>query len=729
MAVNMKLGVDLGSFNSGINQAKAQLKTFDAALKSAESQFKATGDAESALTTKMSALNGKFQTQKKIVEDYRKALDTMTKNNVDPLSSTFQKMQKEMLLAEAAMYDTQTALQNLSMSEQEAANSADKLTNSVNSIGKKISLDQVISGINKITDGLEGAARKAVQLGNAIWNEVIEQASKADDIATKAMMYDLTPERYQAMQKMANTWSETSVDMIMKARQRVQGRIGDMTDTLMGIGVDPYINKKRVLGTKDQYTGQLKDWEDIFWETGEALMNLDDKYQQANAAQEIFGQKWESLKPMFEMGRDAYEAALEAETVASAEAIEKLAKLNDTVTDLKSDFESLEQEVLAGMAPALTKAAEVLDKLLADLMEYLQKPEGQQMLERMEQAVAGIFEDLANIDPEDVVNNFVNVFNTLVSSFEWIQTNWSTVESGLKAIVGVWTAGKVTNGALTIIQLINGLRGLTGAGAGGAGEIALRLGGKLAFNGIDSTLGTSIGGAIANVLTSTPMTVAIAAASIVAIAHGVHEAFTATTITDKVEESLIASGNTPEEAKAKAEAMEQAAKKDFWTNPEGRNKAMNLLRKGITTGDWSTDPVPVPAELVTPENEAEAIAKQVGEVTIPVSLRVNMGGGAGGSGGASFAGGGGGGLADYYMDTLFGSFRPGYANGIPWVPDTRLAWLHPGERVLTAGQNRSYTANSNLYVERMIMNNGQDAEGLAAAMAAQNRRVSAGFGA
>ena len=58
-----------------------------------------------------------------------------------------------------------------------------------------------------------------------------------------------------------------------------------------------------------------------------------------------------------------------------------------------------------------------------------------------------------------------------------------------------------------------------------------------------------------------------------------------------------------------------------------------------------------------------------------------------------------------------------------------LAWLHPGERVLTARENRSYTANSNLYVERMIMNNGQDAEGLAAAMAAQNRRVSAGFGA
>jgi len=36
--------------------------------------------------------------------------------------------------------------------------------------------------------------------------------------------------------------------------------------------------------------------------------------------------------------------------------------------------------------------------------------------------------------------------------------------------------------------------------------------------------------------------------------------------------------------------------------------------------------------------------------------------------------------------------------------------------------------SSNLYVESMIMNNGTDADGLAAAMAAAQRRTLAGFG-
>ena len=80
------------------------------------------------------------------------------------------------------------------------------------------------------------------------------------------------------------------------------------------------------------------------------------------------------------------------------------------------------------------------------------------------------------------------------------------------------------------------------------------------------------------------------------------------------------------------------------------------------------------------------------------------------------------------MDTLFGSFRPGYANGIAYVPNKRLAWLHPGETVTPARAVESRSFNSNLYVERMIMNNGTDAAGLASAMAAAQRRTMSGYG-
>ena len=70
-----------------------------------------------------------------------------------------------------------------------------------------------------------------------------------------------------------------------------------------------------------------------------------------------------------------------------------------------------------------------------------------------------------------------------------------------------------------------------------------------------------------------------------------------------------------------------------------------------------------------------------------------------------------------------------HANGLPWVPyDNYLAYLHRGERVVPASQNKSYTANNYLNVQSMYMNNGNDVHALAEAMAVETARMQQGFG-
>ena len=71
----------------------------------------------------------------------------------------------------------------------------------------------------------------------------------------------------------------------------------------------------------------------------------------------------------------------------------------------------------------------------------------------------------------------------------------------------------------------------------------------------------------------------------------------------------------------------------------------------------------------------------------------------------------------------------GHANGLPYVPfDGYKAILHKGERVIPAREVQSRSYNSNLYVESMYMNNGTDADGLASAMAAAQRRTMSSLG-
>ena len=115
--------------------------------------------------------------------------------------------------------------------------------------------------------------------------------------------------------------------------------------------------------------------------------------------------------------------------------------------------------------------------------------------------------------------------------------------------------------------------------------------------------------------------------------------------------------------------------------------------------------------FVVSDDVDEDILEQLGIINIPARISiVGMTGG-----GTGF--------------TLDGMTMMEKANGIWAVPyDGYLARLHKDEQIVPAREVSSRNYSSNLYVESMIMNNGTDAAGLAASMAAEQRRTMEGFG-
>ena len=757
MAVNMKLGIDVSAFKSGITQANAQLKTFDAELKFAETTLKKTGDAEAALSQKTESLNKKLNVQKDVVKQYEKALEDMRKNNVDPMSASYQKMAAAMLNAQSAANETEIQLRELNSTQQVTATTADKLTQSMNGIDKKISLEQVRSGIKSITDGLERAAEKAIQFGEKLFSVIMESAQQADDIGTMAERLGLTEKEIQQInynaerfevtaEQLGTTWKKVKKNMASDNKEIVEG--------FAELGVQTH----QIIPSKyENIIGEARDYKDVFWETGEALLKMTDASKQEALAQKLLGRSWDELLPLFKKGREVYEEALEKAPTASAEAIENLADLNARMAELEASWNTLKLEALGKIAPALEKGANAIANLLDKVTVYLQTDAGQELLERLGTAVSGLFDDLSKISPEDVVNNVTSVLTGLTSGLEWLSKNWESVKNALIWIVGGWATLEIGGGILDIVKVVGGLAELTGVKA--AGKAA----------------GAAWGGAFAK--------------AVIAAAPWLVGLITLLTPSGTGNDDLVdANGNLTEvgqqlenERIAEEERLANRTDRERWLEEMAAKyngtmgiSAVNMMMFGhdpiyeaiqdywdkyrtgtATTEDWqylqgamdskkweqfmqvakfmysldstvedlpdeafgfnesfdewlknNENGVPIVIDPVVPEGTAGAIAEEVGPVLLPVQLVVQE-------------------LTDEEAAELF---KP-KANGLPFVPyDGYLAMLHKGERVMTASQNRSYTYNSNTYFGSVNLNNGLQVDALAESIARNNRRKNSGFG-
>ena len=792
-SIDTKIGVSgVAEFKRNMIEATSSVKNLDSQLKLSEKQFKQTGDAEKYLQDKSKLLKKQMEEQNKVIQQANEALNNMKERKVPETSKAFQDMQRRVYEAQAELINMQMALKDTENGFTEAAGSADKLTSSVNGINKKISLDQVIGGIDKITSAMETAGKAAVNLGSQIWDNIMASAALADNTATAAMLLDMDVEDYQKYKGVFDTIGELTVKDWMTAKQKVQKAINnpsqEQTDLLSLLGINTH---EMISGKYGVVQGAAREWEDVFWDIAEGLQDavsngritqdLADTYAEA-----IFGKKQAYLKPLMQLGKEGFAAALEEQAAASKEAIEKDAALNDTIINLNNSFESLKMEVTSGLAPALTAAAETLDSLLKSVLEYLQTPEGRQALKDMETSVSGLFEDLGKIDPEDVVEGFTGVFNTVVDGLEWLVDHKKEAGNALIGIVATWGALKITGGALTVLQLVQGVMGLTGgataAGQAGAAagaawgakfadavaaaapwliglytllnpaetgnndlfangrltpegwadvyenpdswihETALEVGelfGDLGnilndANAINAMARYRNGGTLEAMiaeLQALGYVLKVAEELPVAETSGggtlgraegpiIHKRRNGETVIDHLDDEGPLVLIDPVRPMDLAERMGPITK-------DARKQLQNIIEE-LNEEETAAlfDPLVLPAEVEVPEDSAEKIAEDVGTVLIPGRVIVED-------------------MSDEEMEALFGS----HANGLWSVPwDGYPAILHKDEKVVPAREAASRNFSSNLYVESMYMNNGQDSDALAAKVAAENRRIMNGFG-
>ena len=461
--INVKMGVSgVSQFKNNMNQAKQAVKTLDSQLALSEKQFKASGDAESYMSEKAELLKAKLEQQKTILSNAEKALQSMADKGVDKASKSYQDMYRQMLAAKGSLIDTQSEMDSLTASCDEASNGISEINSQLSNIGQQVSFETVTKNIDSITSGIEKAAKKALQLGKNIVRGSMDAAAYADDIVTRASKYgkDYDAELVQQMDNVA-AYIDTDTDTIINAQKRLRKAMGaeDNKDTMgafAALGIDP----------------NNTDWQDAFWIAGEALRNLGSDIEREEYATRLFGRSWDELNPLFETGRQKYEQMLSEQTVLTNAQVDALAKEDDAMKKMQQQIDLLKNQFWAGLAPAITDATNALSGLIEEFNKYLQTDEGQEMLERMGQAVSGLFNDISKIEPQKVISGFSGVFNSITEGFKWIYENKQGIITTLEGIAIGWGALKLTGGALKMLELISGIKGLTSVSAAAAGAAA-----------------------------------------------------------------------------------------------------------------------------------------------------------------------------------------------------------------------------------------------------------------
>lgn len=271
---------------------------------------------------------------------------------------------------------------------------------SLENISNQVSFDNLTKGIDQVVSSLESGAKAALNMGKRILDSAKGSTGFADEVKTIVDQYSdmgLTADSYQRMKKV-EAFIDTPVDAILTAKQRMSRAAasskGKSTlEETLGISLN----------------GQ--NTEDLFWEVGDALLNMGEAFDKESAAQTVFGRSWRELMPLFKAGRDEYNRSLSEQSVLTDEQIDKLGAADDAILSFEQQVELLKNQFWADNADKITEM------------------------------------------------------------LTWIIDNKDTVVSALTAIGGAFTALKLADAALHLGQIVEGFKGL---GLGGVGKAATK---------------------------------------------------------------------------------------------------------------------------------------------------------------------------------------------------------------------------------------------------------------
>lgn len=515
IGVKMKVEGE-SSFSKAMRDAAKNTKALDSELKLAEAEFKASGDAQKLMSDRGKLLNEQLKEQQKAVSTAQSMLKELARAGYEQNSTKVMEWRKRLAEAQQSVLEINGALANnekgldaagkkyeelgqnmqgiaadANTAKAELGNvdgMASSLYGSLSSIGSELGWSGLADGIKSINDTIDKVIKKTAQLAKAVWDAGVDATVWADNLLTDATVYGIDTTTLQQWQYAAR-FVDTNVETIVKAREKLNQNMGSSSKE-----VALAFNELHV-ATRD-VSGNLRNDNDVFWDTIAALGAVENASQRDVLAQKVLGKSYAELAPLIAAGREEWDKYANSAPVISEDKVKNLGTANDSIEDMNSQLESLKLEVLAELAPTIQLVADAISKAAQSMSEFLESDEGQQALTALQEAVNGVIKEFTEQDFNKTIKDAATNVANFVKSFADFLSDKDKVIGALRgiaaAIVGMRLAGAAASAAkfFSSLSLISTIKA-AGAGAGAAGAAT---GGSVAGSILGSTVAKTLGG-------------------------------------------------------------------------------------------------------------------------------------------------------------------------------------------------------------------------------------------
>ena len=421
--------------NSQISKTSSALKDVNKALELDPGNVELIAQKEALLAKQIEQTNNKLEIMQQVATD---ANDALARGDIS---------QEQYASLTAELSKTDVALEEL---QAEADGSADELNEVGEASGEAGHSLEALKGVAEAVGGAMAAAFAAAvaaakEVGEALIETTRETSEYADEVLTMSSTTGLSTETLQEL-NYASELLDVNVETITGSMTKMEKSMGSAADKIFNmetkqaelnrqlkegkISADDYETKMDDL-LESSATGydklgisiydanhNLRDSEEVFWETIDALGQMEDGTEKDLLAMELLGKSAKELNPLIEAGSDGFQKladeAHETGYVMSDETLnafgdfdDQMVRLNNATDnakhslggvllpllgDLAGDGTDLLNEFSKGMMESggdIDKMAEVISKMLPKVLQALLKqvPKIVEMISKMANAV------------------------------------------------------------------------------------------------------------------------------------------------------------------------------------------------------------------------------------------------------------------------------------------------------------------------------------------------------